>query len=72
MSTNLKGLKQNEQEAALDKVVGHRSITIREHNGHFVYRVTAKLKDGYAIKNQQSGKSFKLTPKHYGDFEVLD
>ena len=69
--TNLTGLKQKEQEELIDTAVGHEFFRLREHNGHFVYRVTGKLKDGYAIKDQKSGSVWKLLPKDYGNFVLL-
>ena len=69
--TNLKGLNVKEQEDLIDTAVGHRFFRLREHNGHFVYLVKAKIKGGYVIKDQQSGSEFRLLPKHYGDFVLL-
>ena len=72
MLLNDKKISAKEREKALDNAFA-KNLSIREtNNGWFVYQIYKKTSDGYIIKEQQSGKQYKILPKNNYDLEILD
>jgi hypothetical protein len=72
MLLNDKKISAKEREKALDNAFA-KNLSIREtQNGWFVYQIYEKKGGAYIIKEQQSGKKYKILPKNNYDLEILD